>query len=228
MPGQRGPGHVGGTGAFGLQPSPEAVREELERTVTSAEFVASDRLKDFLRFVVEEALAGRADHLKAYTIAVEVFGRDPRHFDPQTDPVVRMEAGKLRIAIPKGSYAPTFGWQRNGEPAAEAVPDSPASSRRRFSRHGWLGLSGLALAGLVLGTTIWLRSEAAPTREAAAERFVDGKPAGELTRSAFRHGLGPFELGRDSITSIDPAYKDKGQFPFTGTIEQVTFDLTEQ
>ncbi len=146
MPGQRGPGHVGGTGAFGVQPSPEAVREELERTVTSAEFVASGRLKDFLRFVVEEALAGRADHLKAYTIAVEVFGRDPRHFDPQTDPVVRMEAGKLRrrleryylgvgrgdplrIAIPKGSYAPTFGWQRNGEPAAEAVPGSPAPSR---------------------------------------------------------------------------------------------------
>jgi len=41
----------------------------------------------------------------------------------------------------------------------------------------------------------------------------------------FRHGLEPFEVGRDSITPVDPAYKDKGNFPFTGTIEKVTFEL---
>ncbi len=60
--------------------------------------------------------------------------------------------------------------------------------------------------------------------------LVDDKLAGEgkLTRSAFRHGLEPFEVGRDSITSIDPAYKDKGKFPFTGTIETVTFDLSQK
>ncbi len=59
--------------------------------------------------------------------------------------------------------------------------------------------------------------------------FVNDTPAGEgkLTRTAFRHGLEPFEVGRDSITAIDPAYKDKGQFPFTGTIDKVTFDLTK-
>ena len=59
--------------------------------------------------------------------------------------------------------------------------------------------------------------------------FVNGEPAGEgkLTRSAFRHGLEPFEVGRDSITPVDPAYKDKGQFPFTGTVEEVTFGLTK-
>jgi arylsulfatase len=57
--------------------------------------------------------------------------------------------------------------------------------------------------------------------------FVNGKPAGEgkLKRTAFRHGLEPFEVGRDSITPIDPTYKDKGAFPFTGTIEKVTFEL---
>jgi arylsulfatase len=59
--------------------------------------------------------------------------------------------------------------------------------------------------------------------------FVNDMPAGEgkLTRTAFRHGLEPFEVGRDSITAVDPAYKDKGQFPFTGTIEEVTFNLTK-
>ncbi len=57
--------------------------------------------------------------------------------------------------------------------------------------------------------------------------FVDGRPAGSgtLKRSAFRHGLEPFEVGRDSITPVDPSYKDKGTFPFTGTIGKVTFEV---
>jgi arylsulfatase A-like enzyme len=59
--------------------------------------------------------------------------------------------------------------------------------------------------------------------------FVNGQPAGEgnIQRSIFRHGLEPFEIGRDSITSIDPAYKKKGAFNFTGEIEKVTFELTK-
>jgi arylsulfatase A-like enzyme len=58
--------------------------------------------------------------------------------------------------------------------------------------------------------------------------FVNGQPAGEgkLTRSLFRHGLEPFEVGRDSITAVDPAYKAEGTFPFNSKIEQVTFELT--
>ncbi|GKS59362.1 arylsulfatase [Nitrospira sp.] len=57
--------------------------------------------------------------------------------------------------------------------------------------------------------------------------FVDGAPAGEgrLKRSIFRHGLEPFEVGRDSITAVEPAYKDKGKFEFTGRIEKITFAL---
>jgi hypothetical protein len=57
--------------------------------------------------------------------------------------------------------------------------------------------------------------------------FLNGKPAGEgrLKRSAFRNGLEPLELGRDSITPVDPAYKDQGKFEFTGEIEKVTFLL---
>ncbi len=60
--------------------------------------------------------------------------------------------------------------------------------------------------------------------------LVNGKPAGEgqVKRSAFRHGLEPFEIGRDSITAIDPAYKAKGTFPFTGKIEKVTFELMKK
>jgi arylsulfatase A-like enzyme len=59
--------------------------------------------------------------------------------------------------------------------------------------------------------------------------FVNGKPAGQgkLTRSAFRHGLEPFEIGRDSITPVDPAYQSKGSYAFTGTIEKVQFELSK-
>jgi arylsulfatase len=67
-----------------------------------------------------------------------------------------------------------------------------------------------------------------PVGSGTLKMFVNGKEAGEgkIRRSSFRHGLEPFEVGRDSITPIDPAYKDRGTFPFTGTIEKVTFELT--
>ncbi|MGI9304304.1 MAG: AAA family ATPase [Gammaproteobacteria bacterium] len=103
---------------------PDAVRAELERILVSPEFVNADRIQRFPRFVVEETLAGRAGHLKGYTLAIEVFDRDAS-FDPNTDPIVRVEAGRLRrrlekyylsegrdnpihIEIPKGRYAPTI------------------------------------------------------------------------------------------------------------------------
>ncbi len=57
--------------------------------------------------------------------------------------------------------------------------------------------------------------------------FVNDQLAGEgkLARSLFRHGLEPFEVGRDSITPVDPVYKDSGDFAFTGTIENIQFQL---
>ena len=60
------------------------------------------------------------------------------------------------------------------------------------------------------------------------ELFVDGVSAGRtrLERTLFRHGLEPFEVGRDSITPIEPAYADRGAFEFTGEVESVVFALS--
>jgi len=57
--------------------------------------------------------------------------------------------------------------------------------------------------------------------------FVNDEPAGEgiLTRTLFRYGLEPFEVGRDSITPVDPAYASEGKFDFTGEINKVNFEL---
>ena len=62
------------------------------------------------------------------------------------------------------------------------------------------------------------------TLEILVNNMTAGK--GKLERTLFRHGLEPFEVGRDSITSIDPAYKDQGEFEFNGKIEKVEFELS--
>src|SRR5262245_44954438 len=74
------------------------ILEQLERIERSPEFIISDRGRRFLRFVVEETVAGRGDRIKAYSIGTQVFERSDT-FDPQYDPVVRIEAGRIRRAL---------------------------------------------------------------------------------------------------------------------------------
>ncbi len=115
-------------------PNPEEIREQLAHIIASSEFPHTGRGALLLAYVTEEALAGRASRLKGYSIAVEIFNR--REGFSQDDPVVRIEAGRLRrsleryylvagqldpirIDIPKGGYAPSFTWND----AASAVVD---------------------------------------------------------------------------------------------------------
>ena len=79
-----GEGDRQGQGADGpASPSRAEVRAQLEPILASAEFAGPERARRFLRYVVEEALAGRGERIKAYTIAVEVLGRD-EGFDAHT------------------------------------------------------------------------------------------------------------------------------------------------
>lgn len=48
----------------------------ISRILESQDFDATDRTRDFLTYIVEEAIAGRADRIKAYAIATAVFGKD--------------------------------------------------------------------------------------------------------------------------------------------------------
>jgi len=99
-------------------------RAQLERVLSSITFRQVDRLKRFLNFSVSEALAGRGDQLKEYVIGVQVFDKDSS-FDPRADPIVRVQARRLRarlvryyreeggtdalvIELPKGGYTPVF------------------------------------------------------------------------------------------------------------------------
>src|ERR1700760_4654414 len=79
-------------------PEPAEIRAALERICASRPFDHAPRLTSFLRFVIEATLAGHATRLKGYTIGVEALGRDTS-FDPQVDPIVRVEAIRLRAAL---------------------------------------------------------------------------------------------------------------------------------
>jgi len=113
----------------------EAARAELERVLAAESLRSSARSREFLRFVVEETLAGRGDSIKAYTIAIDCFGREA-DFDPQTDPYVRILARRLRralahyyaeegtqnplrIILPKGGYVPEFVENEPGTPSRD-------------------------------------------------------------------------------------------------------------
>lgn len=98
-----------------------AIRAQLERVAGSSVLSQSPRKQRLLRYVVEATLSGKADRLKGYTLGVEVFDRGG-DFDPNVDPIVRVEMGRLRskliefysdrgatdrilIELPKGAYA---------------------------------------------------------------------------------------------------------------------------
>src|SRR5206468_1790678 len=66
--------------AGGGDRQPDAAgRQQLDRILCSVTFRQVDRLKRFLSFIVEEALAGRGDQLKEYVIGVQVFDKDASH-----------------------------------------------------------------------------------------------------------------------------------------------------
>ena len=105
-------------------PADEEIQNQLRRILDSPEFHATDQQRKFFEFVVTETLAGRSYEIKGYTVATRVFERR-EDFDQATDPIVSIQANKLRraleryylvagkqdpihIDIPKGAYVPTF------------------------------------------------------------------------------------------------------------------------
>ncbi len=109
--------------------SEPAVTGQLEKILASTSFTNSERLSRFLRFAVLAAAHGQSAQLKEYAVALAVFDKRDS-FDPRYDPIVRVEAGRLRtrlkhyyetegirdpilIELPKGSYVPRFALQKS-------------------------------------------------------------------------------------------------------------------
>jgi adenylate cyclase len=125
---------VGASSQAQLPPAADDVRAQLDILLASPDLDAPARARRFLRYVVEETLAGRADRIKGYAIGTEVFERSS-DFDAQSDPVVRIEAGRLRRALER--YYLSSGLSdadRDGHAlAARSVDDRAGGTHRSWS-----------------------------------------------------------------------------------------------
>ncbi len=172
-------------------PDNAAIASELERLAVSASFRKAERCMRLLRYITTVALEGRESELKEYSLGVSGLGR-PESFDPRTDPVVRLEARRLRlklaeyyqhegvddpivIELPKGAYVPHF--RGRAAPKLNPPPAAPAGPARVL----WLLL---AIAACVTSLTGWYRfhsrGEAPAVRESIAVigfRDLSGNPA---------------------------------------------------
>lgn len=125
---------------------PAAIDAQLQKILGSSVFARSRRLRDFLAYIVRETLEGRAGELKEYALGVAVFGR-LQSFDPRIDPIVRVDAGRLRARLKeyyrhegrndplcidcvKGSYVPVFKRRDRSSAAPENKPPQRRENRK--------------------------------------------------------------------------------------------------
>ena len=174
------------------------VRSHLERVLASKAFVGSKRSQDFLRLILEHALAGRTDSLRERMIGAEMFGR-PIDYDTANDAVVRVKANEVRrrlaqyyaeegteqdavwIDLPTGSYVPEFHWEAVQQASA---PDTPTDSLvvapavQQTPDRRWIWIS-MALGTALLAVAVYSLTN------------VTGRPAtllGDLSRLTFDSG----------------------------------------
>ncbi len=136
-------------------------------------------MRRFLTFIVEARLTAdyRSEELKECLVGAAVFDRHA-DYDPKSDPIVRVEARRLRakleeyynaaghqdsvrIDLPKGSYVPVWHWQI--EPVAE-VRKAPGRQTRRWVLGGIAVALALLLLAAVLGRSEWQKRAAARNR----------------------------------------------------------------
>ena len=242
----------------GDSPSAKEVLGYLHELLQQSAFSASERNRRFLSYVVEETLEGRADRIKAYNIALAAFDRTA-DFDPLTDPIVRIEASRLRrslehyyltagsadrirIAIPKGSYAATFDYQ--GEQSAGLADDAATVTKLRSVRRArsarwlaatWAKSAAIGVCCLIAASVavyLFMKSAEQPAHGAA----MAGPPSllilpledtgGDPSRSFVARGL-TYEIGT-ALTNVQnlTVYASEPSFGNASPISAATSDFT--
>lgn len=132
-------------------PTAKQILAQTDKILQATTFARSNRSRKLLQYLIDQTLAGNAKRLKQYSIATDALGRGS-DFDPDTDPIVRLEASKLRralddyylrsdscdairISVPKGSYVPTFELidEKADSTAVPLAPTTPASFKTALS-----------------------------------------------------------------------------------------------
>lgn len=190
------------------RPACERVRRALDAIIASEAFSRSERLRSFLSYIVENELSGKAAQLKGYSIGIDVFGRPPG-FDAGNDPLVRVQAGKLRklleqyyetegagdrlrIRVPLGSYVPEYSAAVDKPEAADEARNLLPSVTRTprhtpDTRRSWLPApisSPLALLSLLplffLAPSIYPDTSSVAIAKAQLMLSVQNKLAGRV------------------------------------------------
>jgi tetratricopeptide (TPR) repeat protein len=156
----------------------------------------SPQLARFLRYIVEARLNGNEAGIKAYSIAVDVLGR-PQSFDPQNDPIVRVQARRLRAALveyyasegaseavrfylPVGRYIPEFrapGDKTGPAPAESAVSFAETRSLSEPSQRSFLArLDDIVLIVVLVGVALGLALAMTQILAPGTPRIVGPQP----------------------------------------------------
>ncbi len=150
----------------------ELERDEVAHLLSSGIFHRAPGLERMLRYIGEKYLAGAADEIKEYNIAVEALGR-PADFDQRKDSIVRVEAHRLRkrlqeyyagegsgraiqVIIPPGKYVPEFVRRLEAEPPA-GVEEGTRAPRQRTYAAAWVGVAAVLAASLAVGVIVTRR-----------------------------------------------------------------------
>jgi hypothetical protein len=166
------------------------IRAALARLIASPGFNKSPQLAQFLGFIVDETLAGRGDRIKAHTIGTDALGR-AADFDSQIDPIVRVEAARLRralahyyanggnddpviIELPRGNYVPLFRANPKRRRGVAGINDLRRQVTDAIREKYRLVLLIAVIATAVSLTveaiehTVWLDADNAPAATSAA------------------------------------------------------------
>ena len=167
--------------AGSIAPEAALVNRYLEKVLASPEFIRSERMVSFLRYIVTAALQNRQANLTERKVGREVFSK-PEDWDPSVDTIVRSEARRLRaklqnyyetsgqkdelrIRMPKGGYVPEFEWT-----PAPPVPEEPSTEPALVKPSPWSPWRWVAIASLVVvaivTAVLWNRHRSQGTREA--------------------------------------------------------------
>jgi len=160
-------------------------REELRRILESKYFSNSPKKTRFLEFVSEQAFLGNGDKLNEYLVGVEVYERGV-DFNPQRDPIVRVQAHEIRrllkkyyeedgkgspihMDLPSGHYVPIFGRNPQQDAVPEALPTPAVAPEKRKSDRILLaatlilGVLCVGLASLLVASN-WANRRSAQSR----------------------------------------------------------------
>ena len=165
-------------------PQTDDRRALVVRVAASPHFQKSPKLREFLLYVCEKALANQPEQINEQFIGCRVFGRRP-DYNSNEDNIVRVEARQLRrrladyfdkegrdeptvIEIPKGTYVPAFEPRPVAASTVTVKETAPAVVQPVRERGPRSTIIALGLAVTVLAALcIWLWKRGAPVLDPA-------------------------------------------------------------